>query len=274
MRRWSNRSVLLLTALVGTFAVPLRGQAPDQKPLAFEVASIKPNTSGDSRGGGRLSPGGRVTFVNESLRAVIRDAYADTGISDVIGGPGWIDTDKWDIAATAPSGQGDAPTRLMMQTLLADRFKLVALLEKRQQPVYTLIMSSSDKKLGPRLHASSTACPITGNSCGTQVMPGQITGIAAEVSDITRTLSRVLGRKVMDRTGLTGRFDFILAWTPDAGSVDSAAAKAADRAAANAGVEGGSLVTALQEQLGLKLESTKAPVDVLVIDRVEKPTPD
>ena len=166
MRRLLIASVLLLTAVV--VPVPrLRGQAAptDQKAPAFEVASVKANTSGDSRGGGRLLPGGRITFTNESLRSVTRDAYRQ---NDVLGGPTWVDTDKWDIAATAPSGQAEPPTQLMMQTLLAERFKLVVRLEQREQPVYALVLASSDRRLGPRIHTSVKDCSVTGNTCGTQ----------------------------------------------------------------------------------------------------------
>jgi uncharacterized protein (TIGR03435 family) len=264
MPRWL---VLLLVAAPAL----LRAQAPDQKPLAFEVATIKPNTSGSGRGGGRLSPGGRVTFVNESLRAIIRDAYG----LEVIGGPSWIDTDRWDIAATAPSGQSDA--RLMMQTLLADRFKLVARLEQQEQPIYALVFSNRDKRLGARIRTSSTDCPITGNSCGTQSGFGTITGTAAELADLTRALSRQLGRKVVDRTALNARFDFTLTWTPD-NLPPRAPGTPQDQPVTVNGIgidpNGPSIFTAIQEQLGLKLESTKGPVDVVVIDRVEEPTPD
>jgi uncharacterized protein (TIGR03435 family) len=266
MRRW-------LTLLVVVAPAFLRAQAPNQKPLAFEVSSVKQNTSGASAGGGRVSPGGRITFVNESLRAIVRDAYG----LDVIGGPAWIDADRWDIAATAPSGQSDPPTQLMMQTLLADRFKLVARVEQQEQPIYALGFSSRDKRLGPRIHASSTDCPITGNTCGTQSGFAKITGTAAELADLTRVLSRQLGRKVVDRTALSGRYDFTLTWTPD-NLPPRAPGTPPDQPVTVNGLSidpnGPSIFTAIQEQLGLKLESTKGPVDVLVIDRVEKPTAD
>jgi uncharacterized protein (TIGR03435 family) len=273
MRRVWTQTALLTTFIVG-MSVVLPGQTPDQKLLAFEVASVKANTSGDSRGGGRTLPGGRVIFTNESLRTVIRDAY---GQNDVLGGPGWVDSDKWDIAATAPPGQPDAPTRLMLQTLLAQRFKLVAHVEQQEQPVYALVMSGSDKRLGSRIHPSVKECPITGKTCGTQSSIGQATGSAAQLDDMTRTLSRLVGRRVIDRTGLTGRFDFTLTWTPDS-LPPRAPGTSPDQPITVNGVKidpnGPSLVTAIQEQLGLKLESTKGPVDVLVIDHVEKPTPD
>lgn len=277
-RSWLIRILLILAALrVGMADANLHGQASQasrQEAPRFEVASVKANTSGDSRGGGRITPGGRITFTNESLRNVIRDAY---GQRDVIGGPTWIDRDRWDIAATAPPGQADPPARLMMQTLLAERFKLVAHLEQREQPIYALVVSSSDSRLGPRIHPSSTECPITGNSCGTQSSLGQITGIAAQLTDMTRTLSGLAGRRVIDRTALTDRFDFTLTWTPDT-LPPRAPGTAPDQPITVNGVRidpnGPSLVTALQEQLGLKLEPTKGPVDVLVIDHAEKPTPD
>jgi uncharacterized protein (TIGR03435 family) len=276
MRRWWNRGILVLSAAVGTplllhsqSAQPSEGKAP-----AFEVASVKANTSGDGRGGGRILPGGRVIFTNESLRAVIRDAY---GQNDVLGGPSWVDSDKWDIVATAPPGQPDAPTRLMMQTLLAERFKVAAHVEQQEQPIYALVVSSSDKRLGSRMHQSVRDCPITVNTCGTQSSIGQIIGNAALLDDMTRTLSRLTGRRVIDRTALTGRFDFRLTWTPDT-LPPRAPGTSPDQPITVNGVSidpnGPTLVTALQEQLGLKLESTKGPVDVLMIDHVERPTPD
>ena len=273
MRRRMTRNVLLLIAAVGTSAL-LHSQGPDQKTSVFEAASVKANTSGDSRGGGRTLPGGRVLFTNESLRTVIRDAY---GQDDVLGGPNWVDSDKWDIAATAAPGQPDAPTRLMMQTLLAQRFKLVAHLEQQEQPVYALVVSSSHKPLGSRIHPSVKDCPIAGNTCGTRSSVGQVTGSAAELGDMTRTLSRLVGRRVIDRTGLTGRFDFTLTWTPDTLPPRAPGTLPEEPITVN-GVKidpnGPTLLTAIQEQLGLKLESTKGAVDVLVIDHVDRPTPD
>jgi uncharacterized protein (TIGR03435 family) len=233
-----------------------------QGPPAFEVASIRRNVSGSRRGSTQLRPGGRLVVVNENLRSLVRDAYGQSQL-EVVGGPKWIDTDTWDVAATAGRTVSDDESWAMLRALLEQRFKLVARRETREQPVYVLL-PANDTRPGSQLRVSSLECPVTGNSCGTQSMPGRITGSAADMSDLVRSLSRVVGRPVVDRTGLAGRFDFTLTWTPDVPGGSTPVAV----------VEGGSIFSALQEQLSLKLESQRAPVDVIVVDSAERPVED
>ena len=240
----SARHFLSSTLAVAVLALHVRAQTP-----SFEVASIKRNLSGDRRSGSRTTPGGRLAVTNEPLREIIQGAYGQNDLL-VVGGPGWIDSDRWDISAVGRGGNADEPTRLMMQSLLADRFKLVAHLEKRDQPIFALVLARSDRRLGPNIHPSLAECK-TDARCGTQSSNGVITSVAVTMTDLARSLYRPSERRVIDKTGLTGRFDFEMKW-----------------------IEGESVFTALQEQLGLKLESQRAPVDVVVVDSVERAVED
>jgi uncharacterized protein (TIGR03435 family) len=268
MRRWL---AFLLTAVVVTFVLRLYGQAPEQKPLAFEVASIKLNTSGSQIASTRAQPGGRVTFTNVTLFMLIRNLYRLED-AQIVGGPDWLHTDRWDIVAKAP-GDADQDTMIAMaKTLLADRFTLAVHDEARELPVYALVLARRDGRLGPLLHRSSTDCAAliaearargamppsrTASGapvCGTNVSAGRLSSSARALSDLARVLTPLAGRTIIDKTGLAGVYDADLIW--------------------NDSEEGPSLFAAIQEQLGLKLEPTKALVDVLVIDHVEKPTSD
>jgi len=238
------------------------GYAIGQTRAAFEAASVKRNVSGSRRGSTQLRPGGRLAVVNENLRSLVRDAYGE-GRLEVVGGPKWLDTDTWDIAATAGRDVADDDAWAMLRTLLEQRFKLVARREIREQPIYALVPAG--KRSASPLRPSSTDCPITGNPCGIQSAQGRLVGTAAEMSDLVRSLSRVVGRPVIDKTGLSGRFDFTVTWTPDvAGTLESAAPDA----------QGNSIFTALTEQLNLKLEPQRGPVAIIVVDSAERPLDD
>jgi uncharacterized protein (TIGR03435 family) len=203
----------------------------------------------------------------------------------IVGAPDWIESERFDIEAKAdreyaPQADGPAPELLaMMRNLLAERFKLAVHHESRDQPVYALVAARADKALGPQLRRVDVDCaaeaaramaarrggappPQTDANkmppCGARVRPGQIMARGTTLQQLTRGLSQFLGRTVIDRSGLPGTFDIDLEWAPE----ETADAK------------GPSIFTAVQEQLGLKLESERAPVDVLVIDRVERPDPD
>jgi len=267
-------------------------------PLAFEVASVKPSKPQT----GRIvaifdyQPGGRFTATSLWLRTLIKIAYGRLPGFDALGGPGWIDTDRFDITAKAEGTATRPQINEMLQALLADRFKLVVHHESRALDAFAVRLARSDGRLGPQMRRVDTDCaaiaaareqaavsaaptslaaqlalpPSTERpTCAMRSAPGKIIAGSDTVATLATALSTFLGRTTVDRTGLTGRFDMDLQWTmgPPGG---------ADLSSAAAGVlpSGTSLVTAIQEQLGLRLEPTKEAVDVLVIDRVEQPTED
>jgi uncharacterized protein (TIGR03435 family) len=233
----------------------ISGQVPTSAP-AFEAASVKPNVSGSPRSGVGTMPGGRVTVTNQTLRQIIRGAFGSSDI-EVIGGPDWIDRDRWDIVASAGTGDVDPPWRAMLKSLLAQRFMLQAHVESQERPIYALVPERADKQLGPRIHKTLADIDCKpGDTCGTTtantngIVSGTITGTARSMADIAQSLSPYAERRVFDRTGLEGRYDFDLQWSDIP------------------------IFTAVREQLGLKLEPARGPVDVVVVDRVERPTPD
>jgi uncharacterized protein (TIGR03435 family) len=272
---------LLVLLLIAAPAL-LHGQAPsEQKSLAFEVASVKLNNSGTTKSRGGPTRG---HFIQSgTLRQLIQAAYRRGGFEQrqISGGPNWIDIDHYDIDATVdgslsvaalylPDGKGSAGLAyLMLRTLLADRFKLVVHTETRQLPIYALTVVRRDNTLGAQLHKSDVDCDAvlaetarTGRPappraqgqmppCSTQTARGHIAANALSISQLAEMLSQFADRETHDQTHLGGNFDVTLDWNDEV-----------------------SIFTALQEQLGLKLEPSRGPVDVLVIDRVERPTPD
>ena len=259
-------------AFLAVLVAVAQAQSPLPDRPRFEAASVKSHQSSE-RTRNTILPGGRYSATNVPLRMMIRSAY---GIQDfqLVGGPAWLATDGYDVIAKAAT---DAPPdRLfaMVRSLLEDRFRLVAHRETRTLPIYALIRVNVDR-LGRQLRVSDADCggapvPAGRPRCGILMNFGEIRGTAATFSQLATSLAPFSGRAVQDRTGATGAFDFELQFTPDP------AAFPAPQGAATAAVNDDrpSLFTAIQEQLGLKLESTTAPVEVLVIDRVERPTDD
>jgi uncharacterized protein (TIGR03435 family) len=238
--------------------------------LVWDVVSIRRNTTESTSGGGGPRPGGRYLLRNMRPRALISIAY-DLPSNRVLGGPGWLDTDRYDLEALGRENPTREETREMLRAVLGDRFRLATHTEKRELPVYALVVARPDGRLGPGLRRTSTDCrdpevrkkayasaPAGSRLvCGFTESPGTFTGGGEEMSTLAFILTSAAGRPVLDRTGLTGGFDIDLKWTP-ALQPDTADAV--------------SIFTAVQEQLGLKLESTTAPLDVLVIDRIERPS--
>jgi len=241
-------------------AGPVSTMPADPDP-AFEVATIKPSPGGVD--GPRYSLRGR-TFVAAaaSLHDLIKFAYG-VHASQIVGAPGWVVSDRYAVEGV-PRGQGmpnDRQFKAMLQKLLADRFQLAFHREQRELPAFVIVLGSGTPKLTPTKAPDSL--PVTG------VGPGVFYGVNATTTDFATALQgAAMDRPVVDQTGLTGRWDFKLEWTPDLSQFDGRALPVgppnANRPPA--------LFTAIQEQLGLKLESKRASVDVLVIDRVEKPS--
>ncbi len=258
---------------------------------SFEVASIKRATEdsgkvrvGDqiwSSAGASFKPGGAFEAVNATLGSVIRLAY---GLREfqTVGGPEWLNTDRFDIQARGPQGgaESEAPRRL--QSLLAERFALKVHRETRDRPIYALVLARANASLGPRLRQSQEpAVDGFAASRGRCTPPGPSGPISMRLCGVTMAsladlyLQMYTDRTIVDRTGLTGGFDLALHFDsrqiPGVGP--GGGFPAAPQAAEPAATDAVSIFTALEEQLGLKLEAQTGPAEVLVIDHVERPTP-
>ena len=223
-------------------------------PSSFEVASVRENTSVSSVSSISGPRPGRFTVVNVPLRFIVLDAF---GLLDhqLIGGENWITSARFDITATFP--QGSVPERdwrPMLQKVLVDRFGLAIHRETREVPTYDLVLARKDGSLGAQLVRTDGSCEKP-SACTLLVNRQSLTARTQAIQKITPALQSLTGRPVVDRTGLTGTFDIDLKWSAT-------------------GDDGPSIFTALQEQLGLKLEPSKGPFEVVVIDAIRRPTPD
>jgi uncharacterized protein (TIGR03435 family) len=267
--------VIALTVLAAT-----SGAQPPKDP-AFDVAAIKPAADTQAFSFSMVQPGGRYIGQNMSLRLLIKTAY---GVHDsqIISGPSWIENDRWDINAKAEGYKDAAPfrdvARLMVRPLLADRFKLVMHHEQRELPVYALVLLKANE-FGPQLRrddncdpkgapippAQGAAEPAVPMACGADGFnPRHLWARAMTLNYMLIGLGRTsIDRVVVDQTGLTGKFDWEVQWIPDDLRVDTANRP-----------DGPSIFQAFRDQLGIKLEPTRDRVDVLVIDRAERPVPD
>src|SRR5688500_12628733 len=241
-----DRSVAVAVALTLAGAI---GQA-QSPPSKFEIVSVKANRSGAPfRMGPVLQPGGRVIATNLSLRDLIRAAY---GLEDnqLVGGPAWIDSDRFDVEARGPAEMTRERGQSMLRELLADRFKLVTHPETRQLPIYRLVMARRDRSPGPQLKASGPECapiappagipppppppagpggggtPLTAarglpRRCGTMMHPGGMSSRAVTMDALASMLAYSVERPIVNETGLAGEFDVDLTYSPDLGAAVS-----------------------------------------------------
>jgi bla regulator protein blaR1 len=287
-----NRKLLLIAAGLIAVAAPIlfgllnatptraesqAGSTATKLPV-FEVASIKPNKSGEPNVSLMFTPNG-FDATNAPVREVIQLAY-QVQEYQVSGGPSWINSDRYDIEAKVDSSAAEQlrqldmdQHRLMLRPLLEDRFQLRVHQETKELPIYALVVG----KNGPKLHEAKPDDTYPDGIKGPdgvghpglmRMGPGGITAQGLPMATIVRLLSQHLGRTVLDKTGLTGNYDLELHWTPD----NIPASMIGPDGKPMPDPSGPSIFTAIQEQLGLKLESQKGPDQVLVIDRVERPS--
>jgi uncharacterized protein (TIGR03435 family) len=266
----------VVARLLVLFALAHEWRATAQEPAAgktFDVASVRENRSGTTQSRTNRTATS-VTIVNQTLRPIIQLAFGIPHAGRIFGAPKWATVDRFDIDARGAIGGLD-DFRAMMQGLLAERFKLAAHIEQRDMPIYHLVQARPNGALGPSLTRSTTECPAGRGTappaaaapgdarCGLRASgAGEITLVGVNIDVLAAFLSISQQRQVVDRTGLTGRYDIHLAFAPD-----PLPGRAADPQLEGRPV----LVTALQEQLGLKLKAATELQDVLVIDSVSRP---
>jgi len=266
----------VVSALLATAGVLCLAQDHSGTPV-FEVASVKPSSSTAQGSSVRLTPGGRLVAQNATLQLLVTTAYQIRDFQ-LIGGPSWVRSERFDIEAK-PSGNPNADqVSEMLQVLLADRFHLAAHRETKELPVYRLLQAKGEPKLSPSREGSCTPMvppplhpdPATLRPCGGfNLARNFLMGGGASVEKLAASLSRVLGQTVLDRTGIEGSYDITLRWTPDDTQAFLSPANPPETKFDDSGP---SLFTAIQEQLGLRLEAGRGPVEVLVIDRAEHPS--
>jgi uncharacterized protein (TIGR03435 family) len=269
----------LAFAVLLPFAIAQAPSAPPppEQPLAFDVVSIHRAKVENVVKGDieyhqiflRTMDDG-YSAENVNIRFLIAEAY-HVKLDAVIGGPDWIDSDCYNVSAKIAGSDGAAPPKLttgqrrqMLQALLADRFKLALHSDTREATVYNLSVAAGGSNLHPTEPASSSsgaAKPFSGYPAYTAA--GHVTGQSVSLASLCDFLSSTLRHPVTDKTGLTGKYDFQLQWTPDPVAAADAPA-AAD--------SGPSLFAAVEEQLGLKLVPGKGPVTTLVIDHIDRPS--
>lgn len=297
-------STITLRGLVLTLALgivqaqdsPVTAQQSAAGPNKFEVASIKRANKKRNQSSLNILPGGRLAATGTSLRRLIMFAY-DVSPNQVSGTSGWMDSERYDVTAQPPAGMMSGPIgnqvqltkakgktsswteltpnsdaareiREMVRTLLADRFQLNVHRQTKELPVYALVAA----KNGPKLMESKSPNSLRLTSQG----KGRMTFQGVPMSFLATQLTSMIGRTVVDKTGLTNSYDFTLNWSPDENPKKAEKVKGGGgkSAAMSDSANGPSVFTALQDQIGLKLQSTKGPVEVLIVDRAEKPTED
>jgi len=252
--------------LVGLLLLVSLSALPQGAPPAFEVASVKPTPPSDLHNTFYGFAPGAIQVRGGTLKGIVQMAY-NVPDFEIYGGPGWIEADRFDVTAKYTSADPDPQARmqdgrLRLQTLLADRFQLQVHREPKEIPQYVLSVGKTGAKLTPAAEPAVKGPTGIGGGCG------QLTGMRAAMADFAFVLTRQLRRPVIDRTGLDGRYDFQIDFTPDGGCGGPAGEPTAPAPDA---AERPSIFTAIQETLGLKLEASRGPVEVIVIDRAARP---
>ena len=257
------KSAIRIVAIIAFASTILRAQSPEPERLRFDVASVKQNKNSEGVIRLEIQPGGRFNAIDFPLKQFIRAAYT-LQLYQIVDAPPWLESERYDITAVSgrdlkegaswKPGAQFAPVQLMMQSLLADRFNFRAHFEERQTQVYALVREE-------RVGAAKGLIPAKpcGADCRMQIGSGTLRAPNVKMPEFAELLSQLTGRLVTDATGLDGAFEIDLRWTPEGQEARSDAP---------------SLFTALPEQLGLRLDARRGPMRMLVIDSVDRPTPD
>jgi uncharacterized protein (TIGR03435 family) len=273
-----SRLAWLLTSISAAPLAAFTMQAPPPGSAQFDVVSIKPNTSGPGTGGGmRTLPDGSFIMSNQPIRSIILSA-SPVPVREAAGLPDWVNTERYDITAKAPAGSTRQQQPEMMRNMMIDRMKLVGHVEEQERTTFALIVARQGGRLGPQLTRSTLDCapraapdgsPPTPpsrqdaqNRCGMSMSRGAIVSGGITMDTLARSISGFAGGIVNNRTGLDGWYAVNLHFAPPGLTVDPSSTDNAPQ-----------FVTALEEQLGLKLEPEKSRVPIFVVDHIERPTP-
>ena len=248
---WRRRFGCLMGRILLALIVPVVALAQ-----TFDAVSIRANRSGSFSGGVGPTPGGGMRATNATLQGLILWAWELNGF-ELVGGPRWLAEDRFDIVATAAESPDIQRTRAMARAMLEGRFRLMLEKQTRRLAVYALTLARADGTLGPSLRPSNADCAT--DYCGSRISGGVVDSIGHSMADFAKTHADRAGRIIVDRTGLSGRFDVTLRFNPDPGGPRSTPDFPA-------------FFTAVEEQLGLKLTPQTADVEVVVVAGVQKPT--
>jgi uncharacterized protein (TIGR03435 family) len=284
-----RRTILGCVVLACSGAIPtLEAQTGAQ----FDVVSIKLNTSSRPSEPPVERPDGGLRMIHVPVMTLIARAYPPAIPAEMIGLPDWARNEYYDVSATSSLSRATADDRAaMMRSMLAERFKLVVHIEQREQQTFDLVLARRDGRLGPGLTQSATECsdvppppspsrpdfnvpppPCTFRMVGSMLRPGRQRQLGdvlegdAPIARLADTLRLSAGRLVVDKTGLAGSYRVTLNYDMMAARRPPSVTPPPDAAPA--------VFTAIQEQLGLKLEPSRTPRDTLIIDHIERPTPD
>jgi uncharacterized protein (TIGR03435 family) len=247
----------VFSALAALLSSGLLAQSPPTiQKLTFEVASIKPHSQIDGSGGWSYE-GGRQTIVNTTALILITSTFGlhDYETSSV---PSWVSSDRFDVVTISRGNPTSDELDAMMLSLLEERFALKAHVETRELPMYRLVLARADRRLGGQLvKAPNCETPDRASPCAMRAGGGNLLMSGKSIRYFANYLESLVQRRIDDQTGLSGDFDLTLAWSRGANDTERP-----------------EIFTALQEQLGLKLEPTRGPGKMLVIDHIEHPTAD
>lgn len=239
---------LTVTFVIASFAAS-SAQAP-----SFDVVSIKRNTAGPPGPRWDGTPA-RYQMINGPVSALIYEAF-DPQVSELPGAPGWVFSDGYDVIATTSGVPGREAHAARLRSMLVDRFKLKARLETQERPVYALVVARPGR-LGPALKLSVYQdCAAPDAQCGMSIGSGKLVATGRSL-DTLNSIRSAAGRIIVDKTGLKGNYDFTLQYSVQSRPEDTP-----------------SIFAAIEEQLGLKLVPDRAPLTVVIVDSIERPTPD
>ena len=281
MKNTGTSLAVVLAVVVLAGGAHAQSSEPEKK-LSFDVASIKPGDPSSGRVMIGPAPGGGLRMVNVTLKQMIAFAY-DVRDFQISGGPSWLTSERFEIVGKPEQSSQETDfakmadsqrraamdrNRLMLRSLLEERFQLKLHKETKEMPVYALVVA----KDGPKMKAAEGG---EGTPQNFRMGPGRLNATRGNMQMLSNSLANLTGRPVLDETGLKGFYDFELEWAPEPGQgpFGGPGPNPGGQGAPAAGDPSGpSIYTAIQQTLGLKLESKKGPVQTVVIDKAEKPT--